>query len=84
MIQRAKFRHDTLLQFFARAKPAVIGMEACPGSQWLARQLKQMEHSIRIMPAQFVKLYLKANKSDVLYAERSPRPQPVPRCGLCL
>jgi transposase len=37
-IQRIRVRRDTLLQFFERAKPAVVGMEACPGSQWLARK----------------------------------------------
>lgn len=36
-IQKAIFRRDTLLQFFERAGPALVGMEACSGSQWLAR-----------------------------------------------
>ena len=39
-IQRATFRRDTLLQFFERAARTVVGMEACPGSQWLARRLR--------------------------------------------
>ncbi len=69
IIQRVKFRRDTLLQFFETAKPAVVGMEACPGSQWLARRLQAMGHTVRIMPAQFVKPYLKTNKSDTLDAE---------------
>lgn len=37
-IQRATFRRETLLQFFERAARTVVGMEACPGSQWLACQ----------------------------------------------
>jgi len=69
VIQRVKFRRDTLLQFFERASPTIVGMEACPGSQWLARRLGAMGHTVRIMPAQFVKPYLKANKSDTLDAE---------------
>ncbi len=32
-IQKASFRRETLLQFFARAEPTLVGMEACPGSQ---------------------------------------------------
>ncbi len=39
-VQRARFRRDTLLQFFERAAPAIVGMEACPGSQWLARKIQ--------------------------------------------
>ncbi len=54
-IQRAKFRRETLLQFFGRAKLAIVGMEACPGSQWLARKIQSMGHTVRILPAQFVK-----------------------------
>ncbi len=44
-IQRAKFRRETLLQFFERAAPAVVGMEACPGAQWLARKVKALGHT---------------------------------------
>ena len=68
-IQRVKFRRETLLAFFERAKPALIGMEACPGSQWLARRLQAIGHTVRIIPAQFVKPYVKANKNDLIDAE---------------
>ena len=37
VVQRVKFRRNTLLAFFERARPTIVGMEACPGSQWLAR-----------------------------------------------
>lgn len=63
-----KLRRDTLLRFFMDAAPALIGMEACPGSQWLARQLQTFGHRVRIIPAQFVKPYVKSNKSDVIDA----------------
>jgi transposase len=43
-------------------------MEACPGSQWLARKLIALGHTVRIMPAQFVKPYVKSNKSDIIDA----------------
>lgn len=44
-------------------------MEACPGSQWLARKLQGMGHTVRIVPAQFVKPYVKSNKNDIIDAE---------------
>ncbi len=68
-IQRATFRRDTLLQFFERATPTIVGMEACPGSQWLARKLRTMGHTVRIVPAKFVKPYVKSNKNDLIDAE---------------
>lgn len=39
VIQRAKFSRDTLHAFFAAAPKSLIGMEACAGSQWMARTL---------------------------------------------
>jgi transposase len=68
-IQKVKFRRDTLLQFFERAQSAIVGMESCPGSQWLARKLTALGHEVRIMPAQFVKPYVKTNKNDLIDAE---------------
>lgn len=67
-IQKATFRRDTLLQFFERAGPALVGMEACSGSQWLARKIAAMGHTVRIIPAQFVKPYVKSNKNDIIDA----------------
>ena len=69
VVQKAKFRRDTLLRFFEAAERAVVAMEACPGSPWLARKLVQLGHIVRIIPAQFVKPYVKSNKSDIIDAE---------------
>lgn len=68
-IQKATFRRDTVLQFFQRAKPTIVGMEACPGSQWLARKLQGFGHTVRIVAAKFVKPFVKSNKSDIIDAE---------------
>ena len=68
VVQRVKFRRDTLRAFFERAERAVVGMEACPGSQWLARKLQAMGHTVRIIPAQFVKPYVKSHKNDTIDA----------------
>jgi transposase len=44
-------------------------MEACPGAQWLARKLAAMGHTVRIIPAQLVKPFLKSNENDARGAE---------------
>jgi transposase len=67
-VVRTKFRRDPLLQYFANTVPATIGMESCPGSQWLARKLAMMGHAAKIIPAQFVKPYVKSNKNDMVAA----------------
>src|SRR4051812_48103847 len=67
--QRVKFSCDTLFAFFAVAPKALIGMEACPGAQWMARKLRELGHTVRIIPAQFVKPFVKSNKNDARDAE---------------
>jgi transposase len=69
VIQRVKLRRETLLVFFERAARTIVGMEVCPGSQWLARKLQAMGHRVRIVPAQFVKPYVKSQKNDTIDAE---------------
>lgn len=66
---RGKFRRDGLLKFFVNTPPATVGMESCPGSQWLARKLQGMGHTAKIIPAQFVKPFVKSNKNDTVDAE---------------
>jgi transposase len=68
-ISRSKFRRDTLLKYFSSVPKAIVAMESCPGSQWLARKLLALGHDARILPAQFVKPYVKSNKNDVRDAE---------------
>jgi hypothetical protein len=44
-------------------------MEACGGSHFLGRALREQGHEVRLMPAQYVKPHVKTNKSDYIDAE---------------
>ncbi len=44
-------------------------MEACAGAHYLGRQLEKLGHQVRLMPAQYVKAYLKGQKNDNRDAE---------------
>jgi hypothetical protein len=48
-VQKVRFRRDTLLQFFERAAPAIVGMESCAGSQWIARKIQALGHKVRLI-----------------------------------
>ncbi|KAF9394293.1 hypothetical protein CPC16_011770, partial [Podila verticillata] len=52
------------LEYFANRSPCLIGMEACGGAQYWARQLIQMEHQVKLLPAKFVKAFNIRNKND--------------------
>jgi transposase len=47
-----------LLRFTAKLRVCLIGMEACGGSHFLGRALREQGHDVRLMPAQYVKPYV--------------------------
>jgi transposase len=69
IIVRKRFSRAQLLRFTANRKIHVIGMEACGGAHYLGRALEQQGHEVRLIPAQYVKPYVKTNKSDYIDAE---------------
>ena len=44
-------------------------MEACSGAHFLGRALRTQGHEVRLIPAQFVKPFIKSNKNDFIDAE---------------
>nr|WP_278045564.1 transposase [Edaphobacter modestus] len=48
---------------------SLIGMEACSGAHFLGRTLREQGHDVKLIPAQFVKPFVKSNKNDFLDAE---------------
>jgi transposase len=69
VVVRKKFSRALLLRFTATRKVHLIGMEACGGSHFLGRALQEQGHDARLIPAQYVKPYVKTNKSDYIDAE---------------
>lgn len=69
VVVRRQFSRKQLLQFTAKVRVDRIGMEACGGSHFLGRALRQQGHDVRLMPAQYVKPYVKTNKNDYIDAE---------------
>jgi transposase len=69
VVVRKRCSRTQLLTYTANARVHVIGMEACSGAHFLGRALKQQGHDVRLMPAQYVKPYVKTNKSDYIDAE---------------
>lgn len=58
-----------MLEFFAKLPPCLVGIEACGGAHYWARELKQMGHDARLMAPQFVIPYRKSGKNDANDAE---------------
>ena len=64
-----RLRRKQVLPFFAQMPACLIGMEACGSAHYWARELQALGHTVKLMAPQFVKPYVKANKTDAADAE---------------
>ncbi|WP_425387812.1 IS110 family transposase [Edaphobacter aggregans] len=69
VLLRKKFTQKQLITFTANLQTSLIGMEACSGAHFLGRALREQGHDVKLIPAQFVKPFVKSNKNDFLDAE---------------
>ena len=56
-------------RFFQKLPPCLVGIEACASSHHWSRELQALGHTVRLMPAAYVKPYVKRQKNDVTDAE---------------
>ena len=69
MVWRKRLTRHALIPFMAQLPPVTIGMEACGGAHYWARQFRPQGHTVKLMAPQFVKPYVKSNKNDRRDAE---------------
>jgi len=69
VLVRRKFTQRQLLTYTANMQASLIGLEACSGAHFLGRVLGKQGHDVRLIAAQFVKPFVKSNKSDFVDAE---------------
>jgi Transposase len=68
-VLRKRLRRGQVLAFFSRIPRCVVGLEACATAHYWARELGALGLEVRLMPAQYVKAYIKRNKHDAADAE---------------
>jgi transposase len=68
-VLRKKLRRKQVLEFFAKLEPTKVGLEACGGAHYWARELRALGHAAVLLPPQYVKPYVKRNKNDAADAE---------------
>ena len=69
VVIRKKFSRQQLLTYAANLPSCLMGMEAGVGSHFLGRALREQGHEVRLIPAQFVRPFVKSNKNDYSDAE---------------
>lgn len=66
---KRKLTRSKMIPFFANLPSCLIGIEAGAGAHYWARELLGLGHDTKIMAPQFVKPYVKSNKTDQNDAE---------------
>lgn len=69
VILRRKVKRRDFLTFFTNLHSCLIGMEACSSAHHWGRELTELGHSVKLMPAVYVKPYVKRQKNDATDAE---------------
>jgi transposase len=84
IVLRRKIARGQLQSCLANVPACLIGMEACTGAHHVGRQLAALGHDVHLLPARYVKPFLKGHKNDYRDAEaiaeaaQRPTMRPVP------
>lgn len=68
-VERRKLTRAAVLSYFANKPPTLVVMEACGGAHFWAREIAKLGHETRLIPAAYVKPFVKRQKNDAADAE---------------
>lgn len=63
-VLRRQVRRAQLLRLIAQLPPCTVAMEACGGAHHWGRRIQGVGHRVRLIAPQFVKPFVKGNKTD--------------------
>jgi transposase len=66
---RRQLKRRQVREFFATLPPVLVGMEACGGAHYWAREIAALGHTVKMMNPRYVKPFVKTNKNDRTDAE---------------
>jgi len=69
IVVRRQLRRTDVLPYFAKLEPCTVGMEACGSSRYWGRELTKLGHTVCLIAQQFVRPYVKSNKTHAAIAE---------------
>lgn len=69
VVLRKTLKRGQVAAFFAILPACLVGIEACASAHFWGRKLSELGHTVKLMPPQFVKAYVKTNKNDARDAE---------------
>lgn len=77
-VSKRMLRRGQVREYFTQREPCRVAMEACADTHYWGCELERLEHTVKLIPPQFVKPYVKGNKNDYndarAIAEAATRP----------
>ena len=70
---RIKVSRNQLVRRLVNLPPCLLGLEAGSGSHHIARQIQPLGHDVRLIPAQYVKPFLRDTRTTSVMPRPSPR-----------
>jgi transposase len=69
IVIRRQLKRRSVLAFFQKLPPCLVGIEACASAHHWSRELQALGHNVRLIPPAYVKPYVKRQKNDAADAE---------------
>jgi transposase len=69
VVFRRKVTRSQFYWFMSEQPRCIVAMEACGGSHYWAREMKQLGHEVRLIAPRYVKPFIKRQKNDAADAE---------------
>jgi hypothetical protein len=69
VVVRKQISRSKVLPYFAQLPPCLIGLEACGGTHYWARELQKLGHDVRLMAVAMIQPYRTNQKNDQNDAE---------------
>jgi len=64
VVVRKQLSRSKVLPYFAQLRPCLVGLEACGGAHYWARELQKLGHEVRLMAAAMIQPYRTGQKND--------------------
>jgi len=83
VVVQKRLGRKRMVAFFSELAPCLVALEACGTSHYWGRTLRALGHDVRLIPAAYVKPFVKRNKTDardaaaICVAARRPDMRPV-------
>ena len=79
IVSKRMLKRSQILEYFGNRERCLVGMEACASAHHWGRELEALGHKVKLIPAQYVKAFVRGNKNDyndaLAIAEAVVRPE---------